>query len=449
MSLRLRLAVAIASVVALVTIVLGLVVYDRERTERISRARDAAVTQVQVERRLYEDVGGSSDFTGSGRPDQILILEDARVGVPVIPEALREKVIDGFVATILTRWTGRTFDGQRVVIAGTRVSDGDRLYVVQSYEGEEAGLRGLRLTLIRVVVAATILGALLGVLIATLLARPLARSAALARRLAAGDLEARVQPEGTDEIADLGRALNEMADALSAKIHQLDEAAAREQRFSADVAHELRTPVTGIVAAASLLDDSPAASMVRERAAKMAALVQDLLEVMRLEAGAELPRTDSFDLVKLARDVVAQRNAGVEVMTPEHVRVRTDPRRVERILGNLIDNALRYGRPPVQVLIEEDGRLTVRDHGPGFGPFLERAGNRFAMADSARGGGTGLGLAIARGQAAVLGAELDLHDDHGAVATLRLPVDTITREEDAEPEEADALERTPVPVTES
>jgi signal transduction histidine kinase len=213
-----------------------------------------------------------------------------------------------------------------------------------------------------------------------------------------------------------------MAATLERKIGELDEAASRERRFSADVAHELRTPVTGIVAAASLLDDSPSARMVRERAGALADLVQDLLEVMRLESRAETSRADAFDLARLVRDVAAQRAPGAEVDAPRSVTVSSDPRRVERIVANLVDNAVRHGCPPIRISVSGDGTVIVRDSGPGFGEFLERAGDRFAMADGARGGGSGLGLAIVRGQAAVLGANLDLRDDHGAVATLRLPV---------------------------
>jgi signal transduction histidine kinase len=248
------------------------------------------------------------------------------------------------------------------------------------------------------------------------------RSAALARRLAAGDLDARLHPRGRDEIAALGRALDDMAEALGRTIHELDEAAERERSFSADVAHELRTPITGLVAASSLLDDTPEAVMVKERARALAHLVEDLLEVMRLDAGAETPMSQEFDLVRLVGDVARDRLPEAELVLPPTLRIESDPRRLERVLVNLMENARRYGAAPFQIVVDsETVTVTVRDSGPGFGPFLERAADRFAMASRDRGGGTGLGLAIAEGQSRVLGGDLELRDDGGAVATVRLP----------------------------
>jgi signal transduction histidine kinase len=272
MSLRFRLALAIASVAALVTAGVGLVVFDRERSDRINRARLSAAIIVEAEARIQNRSEFRPDLAieGGGAPDD-----------PRIPDELRRRVAEGRTAHVLADVDGETF-----VIAGTPLSrqTGERIYHFRSFESEEAALAGLRLTLLRVGIAATALGGLMGVLVASILARPLVRSAALARRLAAGDLDARLNLRGSDEVAELGRALDDMAEALGTKIRELDEAAAREQRFSADVAHELRTPITGIVAASSLLDDSPAATMVRQRARTMASLVEDLLEVMRLES---------------------------------------------------------------------------------------------------------------------------------------------------------------------
>jgi signal transduction histidine kinase len=307
------------------------------------------------------------------------------------------------------------------VLAGARRRNGGRIYVRQSFASDATALADLRVVLVQVGLAAAALGALLGVAISTLLARPLRRSASLARRLASGDLDARLRPRGSDEAAALGRALDEMAEALGNKLKELDDAAERERRFSSDVAHELRTPVTGMVAAAALLDETRAARMVRERASALAALVEDLLEVMRLDSATETARPDEFDLVRLVADVVRGRAPEAELRMPPTCPVVSDPRRIERVLVNLLDNARRYGRAPIVVSVGADASITVRDSGDGFGDFISRAGDRFALAAPERGKGTGLGLAIARGQARVLGGRLELRDEGGAVATLVLP----------------------------
>jgi signal transduction histidine kinase len=408
MSLRLRLALAIAAIAGLVAAGIGVVVYDRERADRLDRARRAVAADVRIFARLIDE--------DNLAPEGAIIETPATGGrAPQVPRALRLRLVDGDVYSVLTRGRGTPF-----VIAGTRLRTGGRVYARASFAADDLALRELRLVLVQVGVGAAAIGALLGLAVSILLGRPLRRSAALARRLAAGDLDARLNPRGHDEIAQLGRALDEMAAALGAKIAALDESAERERRFSSDVAHELRTPVTGLVAAAALLDDTAPARMVRERAGALAALVEDLLEVMRLESARELPRLDEFDLVRLVHDVVATRAPGVAVGGVPSCAVVSDPRRIERILGNLLDNAVRHGRPPITVTVDEHAAVTVRDHGDGFGRFLDHAGERFAIAAPERGAGTGLGLAIARGQARVLGGELDLHDDGGAVATLRL-----------------------------
>ncbi len=210
------------------------------------------------------------------------------------------------------------------MIAGTRLPDGQRVYASNSFLVDANALADLRVALVQVCIGGALLGAMLGFAVSLLLGRRLRGQVSLARRLAAGDLDARLNPTGSDEIAQLGRALDEMAEALSRKLGELDESAEREKRFSSDVAHELRTPVTGLVAAAALLDDSRAAGMVRERASALAALVEDLLEVMRLESG-ELPRLDPFDLARLVRDVVHLRLPGAEVDAPPELHVLCDP----------------------------------------------------------------------------------------------------------------------------
>src|SRR4051794_1953424 len=424
MSLRLKLALAIATIAGLVAGLTGLVLYDREKTDRLDRARRGVAQTV----RIYAEVLSDPNLNPSPPPGAT--GEPAGTENPQIPPELRDQLTDAtppdapsgpqpsHVYSLIT-----TTSGIPIVWAGTRLANGNRVYASRSFLPDANALADLRVSLVQVCIGGALLGALLGFAVSGLLGRRLRRQVTLAHRLAAGDLDARLNPRGSDEIAQLGRALDEMAQSLSTKLGELDEAAEREKRFSSDVAHELRTPVTGLVAAAALLDDSRAAGMVRERAAALAALVEDLLEVMRLESG-EMPRLDPFDLARLVRDVVHLRLPGADVDAPHELAVLNDSRRVERIVANLLDNARRHGRPPVQVRVLTDGGdalIEVRDHGDGFGRFLPHAGERFALARPERGGGTGLGLAICRGQARIIGAALDLRDDDGAVALLRMP----------------------------
>jgi signal transduction histidine kinase len=421
-SLRVRLALAIAVISVLVAGGISIAVYQRSYGERVERARESAARQLQTAASIVRlRLPGGTIITPSGA--YLLTSDGEALGDAVVaagvPEALRQRVAAD-PGRVLTE---PALDGVTpAVYAGTTVPSVGTIFVRQSFEQDEQDLSALRAALIRITVAAAIVGAVLGAIVASALSRRLRRSATLARRLAAGDLEARLRPRGRDEIAALGRALDEMADSLGETIRELDQAAERERRFSADVAHELRTPITGLLAAASLLEESPDATMVQERAAALAELVEDLLEVMRLDAGGETARQEEFDLVRLVRDVVGERVPEAVVDAPEHLVVQSDPRRLERVLGNLVDNARRHGADPIEVRVDPVAMaVTVRDHGRGFGEFLDYAGDRFAMASADRAGGSGLGIAIAKGQARVLGGELILADDDGAVATLRLP----------------------------
>ncbi len=279
MSLRLRLSLAIAAVAALVAAGIGFAVYDRAVDERLDTARRGVAEDVRRDRpaaNTYGPIYSGMYLEYGARQEGAVTLRDR------IPPALRDSVRSepGRVFTVVLRG-----GDDPTVIGGTSLRDGGALFMQRRFGQDEAALRNLRRAIIQIVIGAALLGALVGALVAALISQPLRRAVALARRLADGDLQARLKPKGNNEIAELGRALDDMADALGTKLAELDQAAERERRFSADVAHELRTPITGLVAAASLLDDSPEGSMVRERASALAALVEDLLEVMRLESG--------------------------------------------------------------------------------------------------------------------------------------------------------------------
>ncbi|WP_327134921.1 HAMP domain-containing histidine kinase [Streptomyces sp. NBC_01343] len=258
---------------------------------------------------------------------------------------------------------------------------------------------------------------------AGLLGRRLRRVSETAGRISAGDLDARTGPtRGGDEVADIAATVDLMADSLGRRLRT-------ERQFTADVAHELRTPVGGLLAATDLLPAGETEDLVRGRVRDLRGLVEDLLEISRLDAGAERPVRARVPLGEVVREAVARTGFDASVTVAESPgtaaagTVETDPRRLERIVGNLVVNAHRHGAGPVEVTVE--GRtVVVRDHGPGFPPDLLREGpRRFHTGAAERGSGHGLGLTIALGQARVLGAELRLDNDPagGAVATLGLP----------------------------
>ncbi len=397
-SLRARLALAFALLAVVVAGFVGVVVYELSNQDLLDRARSKAVANVRSAARLYP-------LTKPLLPYPALQQHNRSV-----PAALRAAVASGHVATYLGSWQGRP-----AIWAGRPAADGTPIFVRNSYVPERQSLDDLRAKLAWAALAAALGGGLAGVVLAGRLSLRLRRAAAAAERVAAGDLDARIDARGGDEVAALGAAVDRMADSLSQRIE-------REQRFVADVAHDLRTPLTGLVAAASLLEGDQIGSAIRERVDHLSRLVEDLLEIARLENGSATPDLRWVDVAALAR-AVAARHEAVTVSCDVASRALVDPRRLERVLENVIANAERHGAPPIEVVVSE-WRVTVIDRGPGFThEMLERATERFAAGSPARGDGIGLGLAIAAAQARVLGGELALANaaEGGAVITIELP----------------------------
>lgn len=198
-----------------------------------------------------------------------------------------------------------------------------------------------------------------------------------------------------------------------------------ERRVTADIAHELRTPVAGLATAAELLPPGRPAELVKSSVTALRRLVEDVLEVARLDTSAETPARETRQVEALVRRGVAASGVpGVEVVVAGGAEVETDPRRVERILANLVTNAARHGAGPILVTVRASS-VTVRDHGPGFPGELpavlrEHGPQRFGTGSPARGAGVGLGLTIAAGQARVLGATLTYANAPGGGAVVRL-----------------------------
>ncbi|MET8025903.1 ATP-binding protein [Streptomyces avermitilis] len=335
---------------------------------------------------------------------------------PGLPARLKELAADGRRGTMV----GRNDPEPTMWAAGP--ADGGRALAVRvDYAQGAHTIDALDRAIVRSSAPAIGATLLVGAFAVARVTRRLHGTAQVARRISAGDLDARVNDPRTkdptrpqDEVAAVAGALDTMASALQSKLLS-------EQRFTADVAHELRTPLTGLHAAAELLPPGRPTELVRDRVAALRTLTEDLLEISRLDARRERPELDSEPLAPLAERVVRASGTRTEVRVVRDARVETDRRRLERVLGNLVANAHRHGRGPV-VLTVDGPVVTVRDHGDGYPAYLVAHGpQRFRTEGGAK--GHGLGLTIALGQAEVLGAPLEFANapDGGALATLTLP----------------------------
>ncbi|URN07888.1 HAMP domain-containing histidine kinase [Actinomadura madurae] len=294
------------------------------------------------------------------------------------------------------------------------------LSLASTYEGRRAQLASLDRVLLFGSLAVVACGTGAGVLIGARLSSRLRRAAAAARQVADGEHGTRVGDavgdRARDETADLARAVDAMATALQARLDA-------ERRVTADIAHELRTPLTGLTTAAELLPPSRPAELVRDRVGALRGLVEDVLEVARLDTATERADLSEVPLGAFTSRRVRVLAPGAEVTVRTDAVVATDPLRLERILTNVLANAIRHGAHPVHV--EVDGpTITIRDHGPGFpDDLLQEGPTRFRKGSTETPGGHGLGLTIAKGQAAVLGATLTLtNPPHGgAQVAIHLP----------------------------
>ncbi|MFE3850913.1 two-component system sensor histidine kinase CseC [Streptomyces griseorubiginosus] len=412
--LRWKLSAAIALVGALVAVALSLVVHNAARVSMLDNARDLADERIQIAQRNYEL---------TGKPNFPSIAVDDRH----LPPPLRRKVEEGRRATFVSDRSDRGPD----IWAAVPVKGGHVLSLHTGFTDRSTDiLNDLDQALVIGSIAVVLGGSALGVLIGRQLSRRLRKAAAAANQMAKGETDVRVRDAiggvVQDETDDLASAVDAMADALQQRLEA-------ERRVTADIAHELRTPVTGLLTAAELLPPGRPTELVLDRAKAMRTLVEDVLEVARLDGASERAELQDILLGEFVARRVAVKDPEIEVRVVHESEVTTDPRRLERVLFNLLANAARHGKPPIQVTVE--GRvIRVRDHGPGFPEDLLADGpSRFRTGSADRAGhGHGLGLTIAAGQARVLGARLTFRNvrpagapegvpSEGAVAVLWLP----------------------------
>jgi signal transduction histidine kinase len=279
---------------------------------------------------------------------------------------------------------------------------------------------------------AFVVGGAIGRYLGGRILRPLRQLGDGARQLAAGDLSVRLSDTGDPDLDPIADSFNEMAVAVASRID-------RERRFVANVSHELRSPLTTVVATAELLEEHRDAFAPREarlvtslagQSRRLTRILLDLLDISSVTASAPVQR-DATDIAALAGQILLARNLSPDLVVGDRPVVVTDARRVERVLANLVDNATKHGDGVRQVLVlVERGRVRIHvdDAGPGVEPAdVERLFEPFARGERAeeqRIDGAGLGLAIVREQADAIGATIAVGRSPlgGARFTLDLPL---------------------------
>ncbi|HWJ84243.1 MAG TPA: MtrAB system histidine kinase MtrB [Cellulomonas sp.] len=421
----------------------------------------STATQGPEVARLLTDVVTAQSSGGSGEREVFLLRAPGQSSPVSVGAAASDPSLVGLVSTKLqvatavggqhwqsVAWPVQVGDEPAVMVGqnvDVPVAGTFQLFFLYSLQAEQERLDFLQRTL---GLAAIVLVALLGSMtwvVTRQAVRPVRRAAQVAERLADGHLSERMPVKGEDEMATLARSFNEMAAGLQDQISRMEELSTLQRRFVSDVSHELRTPLTtirmaGEVIHASRDDFDPAvkrsAELLQTQLDRFEDLLADLLEISRFDAGAavlDAEGRDVRDVVIAAADhafpLAERRGTWLRVTLPEkRADADIDPRRVERVLRNLLVNAIEHAEgTSVEVTVGADEyavAVTVRDHGVGMST-LEAAHvfDRFWRADPARArttGGTGLGLAISLEDAHLHGGWLEAWGRPGRGACFRL-----------------------------
>jgi len=435
--------------------------------EAQSRFSASTATTIGEQQSLLGDVILGLSAAGSSAQDYFLRQAPGQ-GLPLVdPSSRQDLSVDDLVSDELREATLAT-DGhvmQSVLIPAEYSGTGQaepglvfgatvelasagvfELYALYSLASQQETLRFVQRTL---AVGAVVILAMIGLLTWTVTRQtvvPVRRAATAAARLGEGHLDVRVPgSKGQDEMATLARTFNEMAASLEDQIARMEELSASQRRFVSDVSHELRTPLTTVRMAGEVIygardDLDPAArrsaELLQNQLDRFEDLLTDLLEISRFDAGAavlDVEHRDVRDVVTAVVDTAGplaeRKDVFLSVDMPgEAVRADIDPRRVERILRNLVVNAIEHAEgKPVEVTVGADDEavaVVVRDHGVGLTPDeLNRVFDRFWRADPARArttGGTGLGLAISLEDARLHAGTLQVWGVRGQGASFRL-----------------------------
>ncbi|WP_432133352.1 MULTISPECIES: MtrAB system histidine kinase MtrB [unclassified Streptomyces] len=369
-----------------------------------------------------------------------------------VPANLRERINSGNgAAQSYTRiiYLDPHKPSQPALVIGKQVNDpnGDpyELYYLFPLTQEEKSLSLVKGTLATAGLFVVVLFGAIAWLVVRQVVTPVRMAAGIAERLSAGRLQERMKVTGEDDIARLGEAFNKMAQNLQLKIQQLENLSRMQRRFVSDVSHELRTPLTTVRMAADVIHEARedfdpvtkrSAELLADQLDRFESLLADLLEISRFDAGAAQLEAEPIDLREVVRRVVggaaplADRKGTTIRITGDQqpVVAEADARRLERVLRNLVVNAVEHGEgKDVVVKLAAAGgavAVAVRDYGVGLKPGeATRVFSRFWRADPARArttGGTGLGLSIALEDARLHGGWLQAWGEPGGGSQFRL-----------------------------
>ncbi|HNM12373.1 MAG TPA: MtrAB system histidine kinase MtrB [Mycobacterium sp.] len=477
-SLQLRVVVLTLGLSLAVILVLGFVLTSqitnrvldvkvRAATEEVDRGRNIVSGVVSGEEArsldsslelaratLIAKTGQTSGAGLAGTFDAVLVVPGdgpraATSAGPVdqIPRSLRDFVKAGQVSYQYSTVRTDGFSGPALLIgtpAPSRVPNLE-LYLIFPLNSEESTITLVRGTMATGGLVLLLLLAGIALLVSRQVVLPVRSASRIAERFAEGHLSERMPVRGEDDMARLAVSFNDMAESLQRQITQLEEFGNLQRRFTSDVSHELRTPLTTVRMAADLIHDhsdelDPAlrrsTELMVSELDRFETLLNDLLEISRHDAGVAELSVEAVDLratVNSALDNVGHlaNDAGIELLVdmPDHeVIAEVDARRVERILRNLIANAIDHAEhKPVHIRMatdEDTVAVTVRDYGVGLRPGEEKlVFSRFWRSDPSRvrqSGGTGLGLAISIEDARLHQGRLEAWGEPGKGACFRL-----------------------------
>lgn len=437
--LRTRVAVAFGVLSLVVSMVVALSLYAFARSYLVGQREYAALTRALLDARAV-DAGLASGAAAGEVLAEIPAVGTSQAlvnrggewfarGVTLTPGDLPAPLLDQARSSGgALQWF--TSGNQPFIGVAVQVDDGMYLELFP-VDDLDAGLRSAGWLLAGLGLVAFVVGSSVGFYSGARLLRPLREMSRGARELARGDLSVRLADSSDPDLTPICEAFNDMADAVQSRI-------SRERRFVANAAHELRSPVTTVRGTAELLEghrdrmspvDAQLVTSLATQARRMSSTLVDLLELGSADA-RRLAELESTHLEVLVAAILAGRNLPESLLVGDHAVVQTEPRRVERILGNLVDNAVRYGDGPTRVLIERRPDVVlvhVDDAGPGLdGVDIERLFEPFVRGSANAPGapeGAGLGLAIATEHARALGASIQAgrSPDGGARFTLTLP----------------------------